>query len=117
MTNRLPALAAALLLAVGPATETLATPFSGALALKSAAPSNVETVRWGGGGWGGGGWGGGWRGGGWGGGWRGGGWGWRGPGWGWGVGAGFVGGAIIGAGVSCWHWIPTAWGWSRVWVC
>jgi hypothetical protein len=26
------------------------------------------------------------------------------------VGAGFYG-------ASCWSWVPTAWGWQRVWVC
>jgi hypothetical protein len=20
-------------------------------------------------------------------------------------------------GVSCWRWVPTAWGWERAWVC
>jgi hypothetical protein len=114
MTHRLPVFAAAAVLAATLATTTSATPLSGALALKSAAPSNLENVRWGGGGFGGRGWGGGgWRGGG--GGWRGG---WRGPGWGWGVGAGVVGGAIIGARVaSCWRWAPTPYGWTQVWVC
>src|SRR5262245_15281152 len=24
---------------------------------------------------------------------------------------------FIGAGISCWRWVPTAWGWQRVWVC
>jgi hypothetical protein len=56
-----------------------AAPVAGALALKNAAPGNVETVRWGGG----------WRGGG-----------WRGRGWGWGVGAGFATGAIIGGALA-----------------
>jgi hypothetical protein len=23
----------------------------------------------------------------------------------------------IGYGVSCWRWVPTAWGWQRAWVC
>jgi hypothetical protein len=36
--------------------STSATPLSGALAIKNAVPSNVETVRWGGCGWGGRGW-------------------------------------------------------------
>jgi hypothetical protein len=56
-----------------------AMPFAGAAALGNAAPSSVETVRWGGGGWGGHGWGG-----------RG--WGGR----GWGAGAGFAAGALLG---------------------
>jgi hypothetical protein len=58
-----------------------AAPFADGLAIKNAAGSNIETVRWGGGGWGGRGWGG------------------RG-GWGWGVGAGLVGGAIIGGALA-----------------
>jgi hypothetical protein len=68
MTCRLLVLAAAALLAAGLATETPATPLSSTLALKSGAPnSNIETVRWGGGGWGGReSVGGSWRGGGWG---------------------------------------------------
>jgi BA14K-like protein len=106
MINRVPALAAAGLLAAGLgafASAASATPLSDALAIRNAAPNNVESVRWagGGGGWRGGG-GGGWRGGGggWGGGgWRGGGWG-GGGGWGWGVGAGIVGGAIIGGALA-----------------
>src|SRR5262249_2704407 len=53
------------------ATIAAAAPTSGALALKNAAPSNIETVRWVG--WGG--------------------WGW---GRGWGVGAGIAAGAVIG---------------------
>ena len=100
MINRVPALAAAGLLAAGLgafANAASATPLSGALAIAGAAPNHVESVRWGGGGGGGG-----WRGGG--GGWRGrGGWGgggWRGGGWGWGVGAGIVGGAIIGGALA-----------------
>jgi hypothetical protein len=24
---------------------------------------------------------------------------------------------FVGAGISCWSWVPTAWGWRRVWVC
>jgi hypothetical protein len=55
MTNCLPALAAVALF--GALTmfcnSTSATPLSGALAIKNAVPSSVETVRWGGGGWGG----------------------------------------------------------------
>jgi hypothetical protein len=135
MTNRVSGLAAATLLAAGIAlfaAPASTAPVSGALAIKKAATSDVETIRWGGGGWGGRGWGGGgWRGG-----WGGGGW--RGAGWG--VGAGIVGGAIIGGalaspyygygygygspyygygyGYSCWRWVPTAWGgWARAWVC
>jgi len=81
-------------------------------------------ARWGGVGWGGGGWRGGvaigrvggWGGGGAGWGWRRPGWGWRGPGWGWG-GIGFVGAPVFGLGISCWRWVPTAWGPARVWVC
>ena len=23
----------------------------------------------------------------------------------------------LGYGVSCWRWVPTAWGWERAWVC
>jgi hypothetical protein len=56
------ALAAATLLTASIAlfAEPASTaPFSGALAIKKAAASDVETVRWGGGGWGGRGWGGG----------------------------------------------------------
>src|SRR5262249_62326465 len=58
----------------------VAAPVNGAFAIKNARPSNVESVRY---------WGGGWRGGGWRGGW--GGWGPR--GWGWG---GFAAGAVVG---------------------
>ena len=61
-----------------------AAPISGTLALHNAAPSNVQDVRW---------YGGGWRGGGW----RGGGWG---RGWGWGVGGGLAAGAIIGGALA-----------------
>jgi hypothetical protein len=115
MANRVSVLAAVALFGASLSTlstSTSATPLSGALAIKNAVPSSVETVRWGGG-WGGRGWGGGgWRGGGWG----GGGWGWRGPGWGWG-GAAIVGAPLVGIGISCWRWVPTAWGWQRAWVC
>ena len=63
-----------------------AAPISGTLAIQNAAPSNVQDVRY---------YGGGWRGGGW----RGGGWG---RGWGWGgVGAGLAAGAIIGGALAC----------------
>src|SRR5262249_47404842 len=24
---------------------------------------------------------------------------------------------FVGAGISCWRWVPTVWGWQRVWVC
>jgi hypothetical protein len=24
---------------------------------------------------------------------------------------------FVGAGISCWRWVPTEWGWRRVWVC
>jgi hypothetical protein len=75
MTRHLPSLA---VLALGLATFTTATsamPLSGALAIRNAAPSNVEAVRWGGGGW-------------------------RGGGWGWGVGAGFLGAAIVGSALA-----------------
>src|SRR5215470_10066332 len=24
---------------------------------------------------------------------------------------------FVGAGISCWRWVPTAWGWQRIWVC
>jgi hypothetical protein len=67
------------------ANVSSAAPIS-ATALTSAAPSNIEQIRWGGG-WGGGrGWG-----------WRGGGWGGR----GWGGGAGgFAAGAIIGGAIA-----------------
>jgi hypothetical protein len=77
MTNRLPAVAAAALLALSVvpfANVASAMPVADALAIKNAAPANVETVQWRGRGWRGGGW-------------RGG---------GWGVGAGLLGGAIIG---------------------
>jgi len=86
MSIRVKALAAAAVVSVGMASfGASAAPVAGALALKNATPTNVETVRWGGG---------------WGGGWRGGGWGWRGRGWGWGVGAGLVTGAIIGGALA-----------------
>jgi hypothetical protein len=83
MTRHVPSLG---VLALGLAiftTATSAMPLSGALAIRNAAPSDVEAVRWGG--WGGRGWGGG---------------GWRGGGWGWGVGAGFLGGAIVGSALA-----------------
>ena len=134
MTNRVLSFGVAAVLTAGIMslpTAAPAAPLSGAFAINNAAPSAVETVRWGGG-WGGGwrgGWGGGWRGGwgggwgawrgGWGGvGWGGGGWGWGGgwgPGWGWGAAA--VGVPVAVYGVSCWRWVPTAWGWTRAWVC
>jgi BA14K-like protein len=91
MINRVPALAAAGLLAAALgafASAAAATPLSGALAIKNTAPNSIEAIRWGGGGWGGRGWGGGWRGG------------WRGGGWGWGVGAGIVAGAVVGGALA-----------------
>jgi len=85
--------------------------------------ARVGGLGWGGGvvrpglGWGGGvvrpglGWGGGVRPG----------WGWGGgvrPGWGWGGWGWPVGGVVIGVPVvTCWRWVPTAWGWARAWVC
>ena len=83
MTHRLATLATAALLTVGVASfgnVASASPVGDALAIKKAAPSGVQAVRWGGGGRGfvGGGW-------------RGRGWGAR----GWGIGAGILGGAII----------------------
>ena len=115
MINRVPALAAAGLLAAGFAALTgaaSATPLTGVLAIANAAPGNVEAVRWAGGGGSRGpvvagprGYGGGYG--------RGpvGGPGWRGPGgggpvygggggWGYGVGAAVVGGAIIGGALA-----------------
>ena len=70
-------LAAALVAVAVPSFASIAAaaPVSGAFAIKNAAPSTIETVRWGGG-WHGGGWGGGWHGGGW----HGGGRGWHGGG-------------------------------------
>ena len=59
------------------ASIALAAPTGGALAIKNAASSNIENVRWG------------WRGG----------WGW-GRGWGWGVGAGLAAGALIGGALA-----------------
>ena len=72
------AAAAILAMSAAPlANVASAMPVAGAVAIKNAAPAQTETVQWRGG-------------------WRGGGWGWRGGGWGWGVGAGLLGGAIIG---------------------
>ena len=56
-----------------------ATPMANALAMKSAVPTNVETVRWGGGF---------------------GGRGWGGRGWGWGIGGGLLAGAIVGGALA-----------------
>jgi|HubBroStandDraft_1064217.scaffolds.fasta_scaffold721641_1 hypothetical protein len=122
MTGHVSALAAAALLTASIALfaePASAAAFSEALAIKKAAASDVETVRWGGGGRG-------WRGG------R------RGGGCcGAGLGAGILGGAIIGGalaspyygyssgspygsvyGYSCWSWVPVAWGgYARAWVC
>lgn len=67
MTNRMPTLASAALLAicvVSFANVASAMPVADALAIKNAAQTNIETVRW--------------------------------RGRGWGVGAGFLGGAILG---------------------
>jgi hypothetical protein len=25
--------------------------------------------------------------------------------------------SAVGVGSSCWQWVPTRWGWHRVWVC
>jgi hypothetical protein len=82
MSNRTNRLVAALLCGAGiavMANGASAMPATHALALKNAAPGNIETVRWGGG----------WRGGGW----RGG------RAWGWGLG-GFAAGAIIGGALA-----------------
>src|SRR5262245_66443545 len=67
-------IAAALISVVVPSYASIASaaPAGGALAIKNAASSNIEQVRWG------------WRGG----------WGW-GRGWGWGLGAGVAAGALI----------------------
>jgi BA14K-like protein len=75
MKNRLLTLAAAALFAMSivPFPNIASAMPVDALALKNAAPTNIETVYW-----------------------RGRGWGWRGGGWGPGVGAGIIGGAIIG---------------------
>jgi hypothetical protein len=81
MRNRVSTLAVAALLAmsIAPfANVASAMPVADALAIKNAAPTNIETVQWRGRGYGRGYYG------------RG----WYGPGWG--VGAGLVGGAIIG---------------------
>jgi hypothetical protein len=73
MSNRILSWSAAALAAAtlaGAATMASATPLSGARAIGNAVPSAVETVRWGRGGWG------------------------------WGLGAGLVGGAIIGGALA-----------------
>jgi hypothetical protein len=119
MTGHVSALAAATLLTTSialSAEPVSAAPFSEAFAIKKRAASDVEIVRWSGGGRG-------WRGG-----WRGGGC----------CGAGgILGGATIGGalaspyygyssgspygsvyGYSCWSWVPVAWGgYARAWVC
>jgi hypothetical protein len=80
MTNRVPPLAAMALFAVTVASfanVASATPIADALAVKNAAPTNIETVQWRG---------------------RGGGWGRRGGEWG--IGAGLFGAAIIGAALA-----------------
>ncbi len=76
-------MAAALIAVVVPsfANVAAAAPAGGALAIKNAATSNIETVRWGGRGWG----------------WGGRGWG---RGWGWGLGGGLAAGAIIGGALA-----------------
>jgi hypothetical protein len=82
MTNRLPTLAAAALFAMSMtpfANVASAAPVADALAIKNAAPTNIETVQWRGRGYG-----------------RGYGRGGYGRGAGWGVGAGLLGGAIVG---------------------
>ena len=82
MTNRLPTLAVAALFAmsIAPfANVASAMPVADALAIKNAAPTNIETVQWRGRGYGRGYYGRGY-----------------GRGAGWGVGAGLLGGAIIG---------------------
>jgi hypothetical protein len=69
MKNRLPTLAAAALLALSIVpfpNNASAMPLVDGIAIKNAAPTNIETVRW------------------------------RGRGWGRGIGAGIVGGAILG---------------------
>src|SRR5215510_4751808 len=114
--------------------------WGGGHAFGSVGIGRVGGLGWRGAGWRGAGWGwrgAGWRGAGWG--WRGarvagwgwrgpggggwgwrraglgwGGWGWRRAGWGWGWGLGSL--AFAGT-YSCTRWVPTAWGWSRVWVC
>jgi len=78
-------LAALVVLAVPSfANVAAAAPVNGAAAIKNAAPSTIDTVRYGYG----------WRGGGW----RGGGW--RGGGWGWGFGGGLAAGALIGGALA-----------------
>jgi len=82
MTNRLPTLAAAALFAMSMtpfANVASAAPVADALAIKNAAPTNIETVQWRGRGYGRGYYGRGY-----------------GRGAGWGVGAGLLGGAIVG---------------------
>ena len=82
MKKSVSAFAAAATVALGVtsfASAASAIPLDNALAMKSAVPSNVETVRWGGG-WGGRGWGG--------------------RGWGWGVGGGLLAGAVIGGALA-----------------
>src|SRR5262245_50406913 len=79
MSNTLTKLMAAALIAVAVpsfAGSASAAPAGGAMAIKNAATSNIETVRWG---WGGRGWG---------------------RGWGWGLGGGLAAGAIIGGALA-----------------
>jgi hypothetical protein len=71
MSKRMVTTAAALLaVSLGSMTVASATPVADALAISNAAPATVEAVRWGG------------------------------RGWGWGVGAGLLGGAIIGGALA-----------------
>ena len=80
MSNTITKLMAAALVAVvvpSFAGVASAAPAGGALALKNAATSNIETVQW-----------------------RGRGWGWGGRGWGWGFGGGLAAGAIIGGALA-----------------
>ena len=80
MSNTITKLMAAALVAVvvpSFASAAAAAPAGGALAIKNAATSNIETVQW-----------------------RGRGWGWGGRGWGWGFGGGLAAGAIIGGAIA-----------------
>jgi len=80
MSNTITKLMAAALVAVvvpSFASAAAAAPAGGALAIKNAATSNIETVQW-----------------------RGRGWGWGGRGWGWGFGGGLAAGAIIGGALA-----------------
>jgi hypothetical protein len=73
MTHRVPAIVTAAVFAMGItsfANVASAAPIANALAIKDSAPAQVEQVWW------------------------------RGGGWGWGLGAGLVGGAIIGGAIA-----------------